>query len=182
MNFQLNCPALEEPTLHSTSEYFRFEYLHLEKDNEVVILDHKERNLYRSLLAGFICRIPELQPDCSREIWIPLCQAEPTPGDVCVPVTGERVAMVISCLLKAFLNQPSHTVYNFPVSQTEISVCPVHFIAAAQALWAAWQGSHSQPPALWLEGYPQPGQALEAECSRKGSLLFSACICHLAGR
>lgn len=168
--------------LHSTSEYFRFEYLHLQKGNEVVILDHREINLYRSLLAGFICMIPELQSDCSREIWIPLCQAEPTPGEVCVPVTGERVAMVISCLLKTFLNQPSHTVYNFPISQTEISLCPAHLIAAAQDLRAAWQESHSQLLALWLESYPQTGQALEAEHSRKGSLPSSACICHLASR
>lgn len=72
-------------------------------------------------------------------------------------VTGERVAMVISCLLETFLNQPSHIVYNFPIPQTAISLCPVHFIAAAQALWAAWQESHSQLPALWLESYPQPG-------------------------
>lgn len=68
------------------------------------------------------------------------------------------------------------------MSQTEFNLCPAHFIGAAQALWAVWQESHSQPSALWLESYPQPGQALEAERSRKGSLPFSACICQLAGR
>lgn len=83
-------------------------HLDLEKGNEVVILDHGEINLYRSLLAGFICSIPELQYDCSGEIWIPLCQAEPTSGDVCVSVTGERVAMVIGCLFED-LSKPAIT-------------------------------------------------------------------------
>lgn len=83
-------------------------YLYVEKGDEVVILDHREINLYRSPLADFTCRIPELQSDCFREIWIPLCQAEPTPGDVWVPVAGERVAMVISCLFED-LSKPAIT-------------------------------------------------------------------------
>lgn len=86
-----------------------------------------------------------------------------------MPVTGERVAVVISCLFEDLSRLAITHCLTFLGHRLK-SACVQLTSAAAQALWAAWQESHSQPSVLGLESYPQPGQALEAEHSRKGSL------------